>query len=277
MKMSFLTSTALAAVLTLSACGSQEGDGDGPPEAAAENHMVADPRNPFASAEQRMSERMMAAVGTDAGDSWVRKMIEHHQGAIEMSRRVLEQNPTPDVAKMARDAIDMQTREIANLRKLVKDGAPHGASAELYRQAIMNMRQAMEAATVTDAGEAYARKMLAHHEGGVALSDVALQSHLSDAVRAQVMKTRAGQQNGAEMTEAKLRGAPMPPPSPTRASDSAPASPVPAARASQRPARPSPTTSARPQPTASSAPAETADPHAGHNMSTMQNSGGSGQ
>lgn len=109
------------------------------------------------------------------------------------------------------------------------------------------------------------RKMLAHHEGGVALSDVALENGVVGAVRSQVMQTRAGQQEDAEMVAAMLRGEPMPEAETTAAA--APVARAPAARPSPAPARPTATASPRPRPTETPAPAETTDEHAGHTMS----------
>ena len=112
------------------------------------NAMIADAGNPFAQSEMQMSERMMAAVGTDVGDTWVRKMIEHHQGAIDMSQIVLKQNPRADVAEMARMTVEKQGKEIEDLRKLVKQGSPNAQSGELYRPAMTQMHDAMMAAKV---------------------------------------------------------------------------------------------------------------------------------
>lgn len=258
----FLTSLALGTALVLAACGSQE-DAEG--ETAATDATAVDPNNPFADLEGQMSERMMAAVGVDAGDSWVRKMIEHHQGAIDMSRLMLGQNPSQHVADMAQDTIDKQTREIADLRKLIKEGSPDPESAELYRPAMTNMQQAMMSATGANVEETFMDKMLAHHQGGVALSEVALENGASGAVRSQAMKTRDDQQKEAEMVEAMLRGEPMPEAENTQAA--APAAPAPAARSTSAPARASAAASPRPRPQETPAPAETADEHAGHNMS----------
>ena len=91
---------AFALVSTLAACGG----GDEPTKDM--NVIMADPNNPFARSEMKMDQAMMAAVGVNAADSWVRKMIEHHRAAIDMSQIVLAQNPTADVAKMARMTID---------------------------------------------------------------------------------------------------------------------------------------------------------------------------
>ncbi|OYX46296.1 MAG: DUF305 domain-containing protein, partial [Sphingomonas sp. 32-66-10] len=43
---------------------------------------------PFMPAEMAMHEKMMKAKGANASETWVRKMIEHHRGAIAMSQIV---------------------------------------------------------------------------------------------------------------------------------------------------------------------------------------------
>ena len=210
MKRRMLNGTAVALGLLLTACGS--GNEATQNEAAAGedvNAMAADPSNPFAQSEMQMNERMMAAVGTDVGDSWVRKMIEHHQGAIDMSRIVLEQNPRADVAEMARMTVEKQGKEIKELRKLVKQGSPNLQSAELYGASMTQMHDAMMAAKGADISETFLRKMLEHHRGGVTMSDVALQNGVSGALRQQVQKTRDDQANEAKMVEAMLRGETM--------------------------------------------------------------------
>lgn len=213
----------------LAACGGGD-QVEANQSAAAEAADAAAASGPYAQAEQRMNEAMAAAVGTDAGDSWVRKMIEHHQGAIAMSRIMLGLGPSAGVGQMAQQTIDKQTREIADLRKLVKPGAPDPQSAELYRPAEMQMHNAMLAATGADAGETFLRKMLEHHRGAVAMSDVALRSGVAGALRTQVQKTRDDQQKEIEMVEAMLRGEPM------EQAMQQPAGPVEPARASPAPA-----------------------------------------
>ena len=208
MRKTLLMGAATAMALMIAACGTNEEAAQN--EAGNDtNAMMADASNPFAQSEMQMNERMMAAVGTDVGDSWVRKMIEHHQGAIDMSQIVLQQNPRADVAEMARMTIEKQGKEIEDLRKLVKQGSPNSQSAELYRPAMTQMHNAMMAAKGADVSETFLRKMLEHHRGGVALSDVALQNGVSGSLRQQVQKTRDDQAKEAQMVEAMLRGETM--------------------------------------------------------------------
>ncbi|MDV3257081.1 MAG: DUF305 domain-containing protein [Sphingomonas sp.] len=261
MRKTLIGMSALALVATLSACGGRE---EAANNVAAENDMnamMAD-AGPFADAEMRMNDALVAAVGVNAGDSWVRKMIEHHKGAVEMSRQVLTMNPDAHVAGMANDIIAKQTREIAALEKLVADGTPDPASAEIYRPAMDQMHNAMMAASGADLSETFHRKMLEHHKGAVALSDVALANGVTGAIRAQVEKTRADQQREVEMVEAMLRGEPAPAAAPAPAPEPAPPA------AAEKPAAPRPAP-AKPAP-AKPRPAEpAADPHAGHDMNNM--------
>ena len=152
---------------------------------------------------------MMAAVGVNAGDTWTAKMIEHHQGAVDMSRIVLAQNPSVEAAKLAQQTIDRQSKEIEELRAMRQQGSPNPQSAELYGPSMMGMHQAMMSAKGADVSETYLRKMLEHHRGAVTMSDLALANGVTGALRVTVQKTRSDQQKEIAMIEAMLRGEPM--------------------------------------------------------------------
>lgn len=209
--MNRLTQTAfvLLATSALFACGPRQEASENATDMQADaggNMAAADPSNPFVDAEMRMNDKMMAALGSDVGQNWAVKMIEHHQGAVDMSRIVLEHNPTAEVAKMARGGIDKQAKDISSIKVLVKAGAPDQASAELYRPAMMDMHGQMMAAKGTDVSDTFLRKMLAHHEGAVAMSDVALKKGVTGPMRAQIVRTRAENAKDAAMVESMLGG-----------------------------------------------------------------------
>ena len=231
--------SAIALAATLAGCG---GAAEPANNSAAHdmNAMMADPANPFAQSEMAMDQAIGAAVGVNAADSWVRKMIEHHKGAVEMSRVALTQNPSADAAGMAQQTIDKQTKEIAALEKLIATGNPDAASGELYRAATMQMHEAMMAAKGADISETYLRKMLAHHQGAVALSDVALANGASGAIRTQIEKTKADQQKEIAMVEAMLRGEPMAAPASAEGKPAAPAPTAKPAASKPAPAKPAP-------------------------------------
>ncbi len=83
--------------------------------------------NPYPPAEMDMHKRMMGAVGADATETWVRKMIEHHRGAIAMSRIVLREARDRNVRMMANKSITEQTREIGQLNAWLRT---HGKRAQ---------------------------------------------------------------------------------------------------------------------------------------------------
>ncbi|HEX7822053.1 MAG TPA: DUF305 domain-containing protein [Sphingobium sp.] len=74
------------------------------------------PANPYPPAEMEMHQKMTSAIGGDATETWVRKMIEHHRGAIAMSRIVLRDTRDARVRTMANKAITEQTREVGELQ-----------------------------------------------------------------------------------------------------------------------------------------------------------------
>lgn len=130
------------------------------------------------------------------------------------------------------------------------------------------MHSAMMAATGVNLSETYLRKMLAHHRGAVAMSDVALANGATGAIRAQVEKIRADQQMEVEMVEAMLRGEPTAdmtaaPAERPMASQTAKTGASPAASRSSAPAKPAPS----PAKTKPATPAS--DPHNGMDMNSI--------
>jgi uncharacterized protein (DUF305 family) len=258
--------TAVAPLALLAGCGGSEEPANNVMAENDMNAMMAE-SGPFSDAEMKMDQAMTAAVGVNAADSWVRKMIEHHRGAIEMSRILLAQNVTGHVADMAQQTIDKQTAEVAALEKLIATGNPDPASAALYQSAAAAMHNAMMSAQGADVSDTWVRKMLEHHKGAVAMSDIALANGATGAVRAQIEKTKADQQKDIDHIEGMLSGQ-----QPARET-AAPAAPAPAAKekapaAKPAPAKPAPTT-AKPKPAepAEKAPAPTCLPEhraAGH-------------
>ena len=85
------------------------------------NHsMPATAANPYGPAEMQMHEKMMATTGADASETWTRKMIEHHRGAVEMSQIALRSTQNAEVRREAQKAIASQNREIATLNAMLR-------------------------------------------------------------------------------------------------------------------------------------------------------------
>lgn len=168
--------------------------------------MPMDPNSPYASAEAQMRDRMMAAVGIEASDTWVKKMIEHHRGAVEMTDVLLAQASSGPIVEMARKTRDKQQKDIAELEKLLRPGSPVPRSGEVFMPSMMKMLEAMMAAKGSDAAETWARKMIDHHRGGVEMSNIALQNGATGKVRDIAQKTIREQNKDIEDLQKLLRG-----------------------------------------------------------------------
>lgn len=72
--------------------------------------------NPYGQAEMDMHQKMMAAKEGDAAEMWTRKMIEHHRGAIAMSRVAVRDTRDAQTRQMAQMTITKQEKDIAELQ-----------------------------------------------------------------------------------------------------------------------------------------------------------------
>ena len=89
--------------------------------------MMNDPANPYGAAEMDMHRKMMMAKAGLPSELWTRKMIEHHRGAIAMSRVALAQATDPQTRRMAQMTITTQGREITRMQAWLRS---HGKPAQ---------------------------------------------------------------------------------------------------------------------------------------------------
>lgn len=71
-----------------------------------------------------MSEESMTALesatGVDATRLFLTGMIEHHEGAIDMAKPVIDSGQNPDVIKLAEQVIEGQSAEITTMQDILK-------------------------------------------------------------------------------------------------------------------------------------------------------------
>ena len=91
-----------------------QGHGHADTTAAASDNPVA---KAFEDANLTMHRDMAIDYTGDADIDFVRSMIPHHQGAIDMAKIQLEHGKDPEMRKLAEDVIKAQEAEIAGMRK----------------------------------------------------------------------------------------------------------------------------------------------------------------
>jgi uncharacterized protein (DUF305 family) len=77
----------------------------------------------FEIAMQRMHEEMAIAYSGDADVDFVRGMIPHHRGAVEMAKVVQQYGKDPELKKLAEEIISAQEREIEFMEQWLEKNA----------------------------------------------------------------------------------------------------------------------------------------------------------
>lgn len=86
-------------------------------------HHAAPMQDIYAPAMKTMHENMMIATSGNADIDFMRGMIPHHQGAIDMAKIVLEKGKDPEVRKLAEDIIKTQEAEIVFMNAWLEKNA----------------------------------------------------------------------------------------------------------------------------------------------------------
>ncbi|RIQ46281.1 DUF305 domain-containing protein [Bordetella avium] len=83
----------------------------------------------YRAADARMHHAMMVQYSGDPDVDFMRGMIPHHQGAVDMAKVVLEYGKDPQVRKLAQGIVASQSGEIGMMNKWLSQHQPAAAAA----------------------------------------------------------------------------------------------------------------------------------------------------
>jgi len=103
-------------------------------------------------------------------------MIEHHQGAIDMSKVELEAGTDAEMKTMAQQIITAQQAEIATLRTFVQNHPAKAANQQsMHGNSMETMHNQMKSMAMSGkVDHDFASMMKVHHQGAVAMAQEAL-------------------------------------------------------------------------------------------------------
>ena len=135
----------------------------------------------FREANARMHSGMDIPFTGNADIDFIRGMIAHHQGAIDMSEIVLKHGRDASVKKLANEIIAAQKKEIAQMQAWLARNGSQPASADsaavikAFTDVNIRMHKDMTMTFSNNADVDFMKGMVPHHIGAVDMAKVLLQ------------------------------------------------------------------------------------------------------
>jgi uncharacterized protein (DUF305 family) len=143
--------------------------------------------NSLMSSTNVMMEKMQGIKMTGDFDiDFASGMIEHHQGAIDMSEQELKSGKDDSLRNMAQRIITAQKEEIAQLQAFLKNYKPSGmkhGEGELEKS-MADMSGKMKSTSMTgDVDKDFATMMIAHHQSAVSMANLEIKNGMSNKLK----------------------------------------------------------------------------------------------
>lgn len=142
----------------------------------------------LAQMNHEMGSASMLALEKASGKTfdiyWMSQMIEHHNGAVKMSRSVLKESKDARVRQAAQAIIKAQTTEIKQLQGWLKTWYKTAPDKSQMALMMADMQAMIEGATTQmagmslDADKRFLEAMIPHHQSAVDMGKLALKKAL---------------------------------------------------------------------------------------------------
>ena len=172
----------VAVVGVLTGCGGQGQDqaaGNAPPQIApAQPATATGPPAGHSMDHSQMPSmvRLGEATGAAFDAAFLSEMIEHHQGALEMSEKYLPEGKRAELKAVAKKIIADQKKEIAQMTAWTQKWSgkePDPELRQLMKRDMASMKTAFESECKTDCDRAFLTHMKMHHQMAVDMAKMA--------------------------------------------------------------------------------------------------------
>ena len=136
--------------------------------------------NPVTETMDKMMHDMHNAKPTGNNDiDFAVMMVEHHKGAVEMSKVEVNQGSNTEMKAFAQKVIDDQTKEIRFMQEFIlKSASTTSSTSSDFQKALNSSMMAMMSDNTTiynDIDKDFAAQMIPHHQSAVDMAEAYLQ------------------------------------------------------------------------------------------------------
>lgn len=192
----FGTATLLAAV----ACGGSSDTATTDTAAGA----AATPAGGDTSSMAGMDHGSMRPAAKDADQEFLRMMVDHHEGMIQMATAAMTKGSTPTVQGDAHKLHTKQADEQKQMQSMVQ--ASYGETVTpMVMPSNKAMNDSLQAKTGTDYDRTFYANVIAHHREGIKMTDDLLPKLTRPDVKQMAEKMKADQQREITEFERKMK------------------------------------------------------------------------
>ena len=143
-------------------------------------HTAENQMNPVKATMDKMMQEMHAAKPTGNNDiDFAAMMLEHHKGAVEMSKVEIEKGSNAEMKAFAQKVITDQNKEIAFMQdfmsKATKTSSSNSAAFQKALQQSMMAMMSDNTKIYNDIDKDFAAQMIPHHQSAVDMAKAYLQ------------------------------------------------------------------------------------------------------
>lgn len=131
-------------------------------------------------------------ISDSISEMFILQMIPHHNGAIQMSENILEYTTDTQVEQLAKDIIEMQSKEINMMQEMLNDAKMTKnceRDVNLYQREFLNILDTMvkkmnNISTTNNLNADFLSGMIPHHEAAINMSKNLLKYDITPKLKA---------------------------------------------------------------------------------------------